>query len=57
MCLTTLHVYNRDKSAKSKRRNVTRDTGCGENLEVVNRQLQECCMCHRRIEGPSKVHS
>ncbi|XP_023006020.1 uncharacterized protein LOC111498898 [Cucurbita maxima] len=41
--LQTLHGDG--KSAKSKRRNVTRDTGCGENLEVVNRQLRECRMC------------
>ena len=36
---------DRGKSTKSKQRNVTRDVGCGEDLEVVNQQLRECCMC------------
>ena len=31
--------------------------GCGENLEVVNRQLRECRMWHRRVKGPDEVHS
>ena len=36
--------------------NVTRDAGCEEDLEVVNRQLRECCICDRRVKGPSDVH-
>jgi len=56
MYLTTL-LTDRGKSTKSKWRNVTRDAGCGENLEVVNRQLRECRMCNRRVEGPSEVHN
>ena len=44
------------KPTQSKRRNVTQDVGCGEDLEVINQQLRECCMCDRRVKGPGDVH-
>ena len=39
MYLTTLRATDCGKPTKSKRRNVTRDAGCREDLEVINQQL------------------
>ena len=48
MYLTILCGTDYGKPTKSKQRNVTRDAGCGEDLEVINQQLRECfVLCGR----------